>query len=244
MASMRSLFQTMYSFYEHILRSKLEESVWGEDHIFRIVMDNELSNLEQDARRFWKISEDSTTKWIFWNHSSSSDILPEKLDLPLQQLQFLRLFFHTPQRQFAYKGLYIDGNHTFGLDQLLWLKVQTIIKGDARNPMIGAASIAAKVERDSYMKQINGDYPEWWFAKHKGYGTKEHRENIIHHSKWTQTLRQSWMGKRKWRTQEHDYWKLDPSLRSGWHIEWWQVALTPEHRITFLSRIYSGESHK
>jgi ribonuclease HII len=78
-----------------------------------------------------------------------------------EQLQFLRLFFHTSQRQFAYKGLYIDGNHTFGLDTLLDLKVQTIIKGDARNPMIGAASIAAKVERDSYMKHIDSDYPGW-----------------------------------------------------------------------------------
>jgi len=78
-----------------------------------------------------------------------------------EQLQFLRLFFHTSQRQFAYKGLYIDGNHTFGLDKILDLKVQTIIKGDARNPMIGAASIAAKVERDRYMKEIDELYAGW-----------------------------------------------------------------------------------
>jgi ribonuclease HII len=215
-ASVRSLFQTMYSFYENILRSKLEESVWGEDHIFQIVMDNQL---------IVGMCGNASTTWSWFPTSSQWQY--ENTMTDEEQLQFLRLFFHTSQRQFAYKGLYIDGNHTFGLDTLLDLKVQTIIKGDARNPMIGAASIAAKVERDSYMKHIDSDYPGWWFAKHKGYGTKTHRDVILEkfHTLSSRSL---------------DHGRGKPtSLHSGW-----QQWLTPEHRITFLSRICSGESHK
>ena len=57
--------------------------------------------------------------------------------------------------------------------------MQTIVKGDAKIPMISAASIVAKVERDAYMAKLDSDYPEWQFGKHKGYGTLAHREMII-----------------------------------------------------------------
>ncbi len=51
-----------------------------------------------------------------------------------------------------------------------------IIKGDATSYSIAAASILAKVYRDKLMKKLDADYPEYNFAKHKGYGTKEHIE--------------------------------------------------------------------
>lgn len=49
-----------------------------------------------------------------------------------------------------------------------------IIKGDATSYSIAAASILAKVYRDRLMKNFDKEYPEYNFAKHKGYGTKEH----------------------------------------------------------------------
>jgi ribonuclease HII len=49
-----------------------------------------------------------------------------------------------------------------------------IIKGDSKSISIAAASILAKVTRDSIMYQYDEMYPEYGFKSHKGYGTKEH----------------------------------------------------------------------
>ncbi|MBR6478431.1 MAG: ribonuclease HII [Lachnospiraceae bacterium] len=54
-----------------------------------------------------------------------------------------------------------------------------IIKGDARSASIGAASIMAKVTRDRMMEEYDALYPEFKFAKNKGYGTKEHIEALL-----------------------------------------------------------------
>ena len=50
----------------------------------------------------------------------------------------------------------------------------SIIHGDAISYMIGAASIIAKVTRDRYMIELDAKYPEYGFARNKGYGTAEH----------------------------------------------------------------------
>ena len=54
----------------------------------------------------------------------------------------------------------------------------SIIKGDAKCYSIAAASIIAKVTRDRIMRQWDEIYPQYGFAKHKGYGTKAHIEAI------------------------------------------------------------------
>lgn len=51
---------------------------------------------------------------------------------------------------------------------------ETIIKGDALEPAISLASIAAKVERDRLMQVLSLQYPGYGFETHKGYGTKKH----------------------------------------------------------------------
>ena len=53
-----------------------------------------------------------------------------------------------------------------------------IIKGDAKSASIAAASILAKVTRDHMMEEYDKLYPEYGFAKHKGYGTKAHMDAI------------------------------------------------------------------
>lgn len=55
---------------------------------------------------------------------------------------------------------------------------EPIIKGDALSYSIACASILAKVSRDKLMVEIDKKYPNYNFKKHKGYGTKEHIENL------------------------------------------------------------------
>lgn len=71
----------------------------------------------------------------------------------------------------------IDGNGKPGLS----VEERTIVKGDAKSVSIAAASILAKVSRDRYMLEADKKYPEYQFAKHKGYGTKLHYEMIAEH---------------------------------------------------------------
>lgn len=54
----------------------------------------------------------------------------------------------------------------------------SIIKGDAKSLAIAAASILAKTARDRYMEEMDEKYPGYGFAKHAGYGTKQHLEAI------------------------------------------------------------------
>lgn len=59
----------------------------------------------------------------------------------------------------------------------------SIVKGDAKSYNIACASILAKVTRDRLMVELDKKYPEYNFAKHKGYGTKEHIENLKKYGK-------------------------------------------------------------
>lgn len=68
----------------------------------------------------------------------------------------------------------IDGNDKIEYD----LPYEYIIKGDAKSQTIAAASILAKVSRDRLMCELDSEYPEYCFKKHKGYGTKLHMEMI------------------------------------------------------------------
>lgn len=55
---------------------------------------------------------------------------------------------------------------------------ESIIKGDAKSVSVAAASILAKVTRDHLMEEYDAQYPEYGFARNKGYGTKEHIEAL------------------------------------------------------------------
>ena len=68
----------------------------------------------------------------------------------------------------------IDGNNASGVK----FPNRTIIKGDGCCASIAAASVLAKVTRDRYMYDMDALYPEYGFAKHKGYGTAAHYEAL------------------------------------------------------------------
>lgn len=65
-----------------------------------------------------------------------------------------------------------------GLDIGLPFDTEYIVKGDFKSYTIGCASIVAKVYRDNLMTEYAVKFPEYGFAKHKGYGTKAHIDKI------------------------------------------------------------------
>ena len=102
-------------------------------------------------------------------------IEPEQID-EMNILEATKLCMKT-----AVEGLEIapdfvltDGNMTLDIA----VPQQSIVKGDSLSYSIGAASIAAKVFRDSLMDGYDAVYPGYGFAKHKGYGTAVHIQAI------------------------------------------------------------------
>jgi ribonuclease HII len=68
----------------------------------------------------------------------------------------------------------VDGNAAPKTD----ISCLTVIKGDSKSASIAAASILAKVTRDRFMRGLDEEFPQYGFAKHKGYPTRAHYEAI------------------------------------------------------------------
>lgn len=68
------------------------------------------------------------------------------------------------------KLVLVDGNRL----PVLAIRAEAIVKGDSKVPAISAASILAKVHRDRWCLAYDLEFPQYGFAKHKGYGTAEH----------------------------------------------------------------------
>lgn len=68
----------------------------------------------------------------------------------------------------------IDGNKTFSSN----IKTIAVVKGDSRSFAIASASIVAKVVRDRIMKRLDKYFPQYLWAKNKGYPTKEHIDAV------------------------------------------------------------------
>ncbi|WP_325199503.1 ribonuclease HII [Oscillibacter sp.] len=69
----------------------------------------------------------------------------------------------------------IDGNRDHGSRVAIEAPHVTLVGGDGKSASIAAASILAKVSRDRYVSQeLDALYPQYGFARHKGYGTKAH----------------------------------------------------------------------
>lgn len=86
-------------------------------------------------------------------------------------LAMKRAFEALPEKPIA---ALVDGNMAPDLP----CPVECIVDGDVIAPIISAASIIAKVERDRMMTELCARYPGYGFAKHKGYGVPEHQEAL------------------------------------------------------------------
>ena len=73
----------------------------------------------------------------------------------------------------------IDGNRDHGSAVTITAPHITLVGGDGKSASIAAASILAKVSRDRYVTDVlDREYPQYQFARHKGYGTKLHYEML------------------------------------------------------------------
>ena len=95
----------------------------------------------------------------------------------------------------------IDGNRDHGSRCAILTPHELVVKGDSRSASIAAASILAKVSRDRYMEEIAAVYPQYQFAKHKGYGTKAHIAALDAYGP-SPIHRRSFL--KKWEAKQHD----------------------------------------
>jgi len=124
---------------------------------------------EKERERLSKIIKEKCLAYSFGvidqNEIDEINILQATLKAMKQAVESLSV---TPQI------ILIDGNKSFVTNTA----VETIVKGDSKSFSIAAASILAKVKRDSMMKKAALEYPEYFWEKNKGYGTKQHIEAI------------------------------------------------------------------
>lgn len=112
------------------------------------------------------------TEQCQWAVGESS---PQEIDeINILQATMLAMRRAVENLNTKYDQVLVDGNRCPDLDNCT-----AIVKGDLTEPVISAASIIAKVTRDRQMTELDLQYPEYGFAKHKGYGTKVHMEALI-----------------------------------------------------------------
>lgn len=94
----------------------------------------------------------------------------------------------------------IDGNRDKGKTFTITEPHRLLVKGDSKSASIAAASILAKVSRDRYVVDVlDKQYPQYQFAKHKGYGTALHKELYLKHGPCPEhrlTFLKNWEAKR------------------------------------------------
>jgi ribonuclease HII len=81
--------------------------------------------------------------------------------------------------------VWIDGNRAPELN----VPCRTVVGGDASVAAIAAASILAKVHRDAWCTQMDARYPQYGFARHKGYGTAAHHQVLLQYGPCAQHRR-------------------------------------------------------
>ncbi|MBE6350713.1 MAG: ribonuclease HII [Spirochaetaceae bacterium] len=118
-------------------------------------------------------------KALAWAIASVEHTVIDEINILQASLLAMKNAFIEVKRQLVEKGInlddlyvIVDGNTYPDID----CAGQWAIKGDALYPAVMAASILAKTDRDRQMVAFDKLYPEYGYAKHKGYPTKKHKE--------------------------------------------------------------------
>lgn len=131
---------------------------------------NDSKKLSEKKRE--ALFEEISKNAVAWAYGTAS---PEEID-EINILNASMLAMKRAVEKLAVKPdfLLVDGNIVRGFD----IKAVPVIKGDAKSPSIAAASIVAKVLRDRECMEMDKAYPEYGFARHKGYPTKAHFDAV------------------------------------------------------------------
>lgn len=140
---------------------------------FRISGVNDSKQLTADVRE--ELFEKICSSAVAWAVASVEAEEIDRINIHHASLKAMRLavekLLHPPT------FLLIDGKFPIPLTQKKYLQ-KAIIGGDSKSHTIAAASILAKVSRDRWITEAMAQYPAFNFKQHKGYGTREHYEEI------------------------------------------------------------------
>lgn len=117
---------------------------------------------------------ESALGWgLGWVHAEELDAIGLPAALRLATIRAVEAV-ETP-----YHEIVIDGTINFLKETNKGRYVTTMPKADFLIPAVSAASIVAKVARDTYMEEQDGVYPEYGFGSHVGYGTAKHQKALV-----------------------------------------------------------------
>jgi len=132
-----------------------------------------------ETKRKEVFNEIMKNKNIKWGAGSVSEKIIDKINiLQATKLAMIKAIKNLEKKnKIKVDYLILDGKMKLDID----IDQKSIIKGDDKVFSISMASIIAKIKRDELMIKYDKLYPQYNFKKHKGYGTKEHIDNIKKH---------------------------------------------------------------
>lgn len=133
---------------------------------------NDSKKLTEKKRE--KLFAEIQEKALYWSIGEASHQEIDKINI--LQATFLAMCRAVDGLAVQPTNIIVDGNQ---IPKGITLPCEAIIGGDASHAEISAASILAKVTRDRQMVELDTKYPEYGFAKHKGYPTKAHLNAIV-----------------------------------------------------------------
>lgn len=137
---------------------------------FEILNDSKKMSEKQRLEAERIIKEKATV----WAVVSLSHKVIDRINILNASLLAMKMAYSKVSKSVHVDTLLVDGNKKPDVD----IPVHAVVKGDAKIHEIMAASILAKTERDRIMMLCDARWPDYGYAKHKGYPTEEHREAI------------------------------------------------------------------
>ena len=138
-------------------------------HLYGLTDSKKLSEKKRDSL-YQQITEQCD-----WSVAEASSVEIDQINiLQATMLAMKRAIIDLQEECSKYRvktifSVMVDGNRCPDVRNCI-----AIVKGDLSVPIISAASIIAKVTRDSQMRELDKQYPQYGFAQHKGYGTRKH----------------------------------------------------------------------
>lgn len=144
-------------------------SLSSKKHFYKDIKDSKILSSKQRDFLFGMIEKHSVSIGIGFSWEKEID------NINILQASLLSMARAVNKLSQVPDFLLVDGKYTINSS----ISQKAIIKGDSQSISIAAASIIAKVTRDTLMKEFHKKYPQYGFDKNKGYPTKAHKKAIL-----------------------------------------------------------------